>query len=255
MTDSNVNAINAHIATLKLRFLQKGFCPVRAALQPEEIERWRELSEQVLNREAAKAKGHPYHSTIFAIHRLADKYPQYMQLVRSPSLGRIAEILLEDKPAVFLDQLICKPPNGKATIPHQDAPFLPLGGQPTVNCWIPLQDVDESNGALIYYDGFDRIPDFPLVHLDGAADQLDVAKLGLSGEPLTMAAGDCVFHDGKTVHGAAKNNSGDPRFAISIQYMVDGARAYEPLHPFMLKLGICVGDRLTGNLFVRPGQD
>lgn len=234
------------------QFVKNGYCSIRAAIPSHEVLLWREISEQVVASEASAAEKHPYHSTIFAIHRLTDRYPQYMPLVRSPALGRIAECLLGGEPAIFLDQLICKPASGTATIPHQDAPFLPLGDQPTVNCWIPLQDVDESNGALVYYDGFNRLPRFPIVHLDGSANQLNVAQIGLSGKVLTMVPGDCVFHDGLAVHGATANSTGTPRLAISIQYMLKGSQAFDPLHPFMLKLGIRVGDRLTHSAFIQP---
>lgn len=233
-------------------FIEKGYVVFKQLLDSDHVDLIWEKAKSLIAIEVTRTDPHPYHAVIFSIHQLSVKHPAFKPFITLPETAEIASILLGGQVRVLLDQLICKPTGARPTIPHQDAPFLPLGEQPTVNCWIPLSNVNTENGALIYYEGSHRLPILPLVHLDGEPEQLNPDKEGLTGRSIPMSVGDCVFHDGRIVHAASGNSSGNHRYAISVQYMKEGALAHKPIHPFMQEIGIYPGVHMTHDCFPRP---
>ena len=57
------------------------------------------------------------------------------------------------------DQALVKESRGRETDPHHDQPYWPIKETNTITAWIPLCNVDESNGQLGFYPGSHKLKD------------------------------------------------------------------------------------------------
>ena len=67
--------------------------------------------------------------------------------------GIAAQLLGVPSVNLWQDQALYKEPGGRETTAHQDQPFWPIGKAPLISAWIPLNAVDEGNGAMAYVPG------------------------------------------------------------------------------------------------------
>lgn len=236
------------------RYRRDGYLLIRGALTPDETELYHDAVRQLLA--AWTPTGDSYEEVLYQLHLPWQQSADLAALTTHPRLADAARTLsgMPDV-AVFLDQVICKPPGGAATNSHQDAPFLSFDDDRSLNLWIAFSDVTAANGALGYYRGSHGLGRLAQIHLDEADDLVDKvpALAGLPVDMLKMAPGDAVFHNCLTVHRATANTAGRPRLAYSIQYMSADARyngyAHEHVDPYAPR----VGDRLDFPCFARPG--
>ena len=113
---------------------------------------------------------------------------------------------------------IIKKGGGNTNFPiHQDWSIVDESKYPSFNIWIPLQDVDEKNGALWVIEGSQRIkrnvrgagylfPDYTNV-----VDQLRVYM-----KPAPVKAGTGVVFYHKVIHGSPPNEDNAPRISACI---------------------------------------
>ena len=120
-----------------------------------------------------------------------------------------------------------KPPGGKGTPPHQDGFYFCLEPNSACTVWIPLEPVDEENGALTYVRGSHR--NGVLDHGDSSIlgfSQALKANLGSTPEHVLcpVQPGDILAHHALTIHYAGKNRS-QTRHRRSIGYVFFSASA------------------------------
>jgi len=133
-------------------------------------------------------------------------------------------------PAHYLfDHVIRKMPRSSTvTAWHQDQAYLGKGIElGSVNFWIPLQAVDESNGTLFYA---------PRTHLEGLRPHqrsaslhphvLSVAAPLNTPVPCVLNEGDLTVHHPLTLHHAGPNHSNRTRTAWGIHFGPHGRLAY-----------------------------
>ena len=80
--------------------------------------------------------------------------------VLSERIGRFAAALA-GAPGLRLiqDNMIWKPPSGKALLCHQDAAYLPFLDPPNMTtCWMALDDTRADTGTIFYVRGSNRWP-------------------------------------------------------------------------------------------------
>lgn len=105
----------------------------------------------------------------------------------------------------------------KATVWHQDLPYVPVDRRGFMTIWMPMADVTEQAGALKFVSGSHRLGPIGRVDFTGPEPSLEeiVPKedLSLLQAPTTvpLLAGDATVHDGLTLHGAGPNQSSEPR--------------------------------------------
>jgi hypothetical protein len=237
------------------RYARDGYLVWRAALSATEVIGYRAAAEELMAR--WEATGDPYERVLHQRHLPWREDATVARLTTHPKLAD-ASCRLTGMPGtrVFLDQVICKPPGGTATIAHQDAPFLAFDDERSVNCWIALDDVTVANGALAYYRGSHRLGRLPLIHLDSDDDLVTrvPALAGLPVDVVEMVAGDVVFHNCHTVHQAAPNTASRPRIAFSIQYMPSDARYNGYEHDHLTPYRPAVGQVLDFPCFAVPAS-
>ena len=126
------------------------------------------------------------------------------------------------------DNLIWKPPSGKALLCHQDAAYLSHLDPPNMTtCWMALDDTRADTGTIFYVKGSNHwpharlggefhAPDDWLGH--ACASMPEGVELELV--PIEVPAGGCAFHDGWTFHGSPPNERADAERRSIISHMV-----------------------------------
>ena len=117
------------------------------------------------------------------------------------------------------DNMIWKPPSGKALLCHQDAAYLEfLAPKNMTTCWMALDDTRADSGTIYYVRGSNHWPragqggtfHAPEDWLGHVRDSLpEGAELELV--PIEVPAGGAAFHDGWTFHGSPPNERADAR--------------------------------------------
>jgi phytanoyl-CoA hydroxylase len=117
---------------------------------------------------------------------------------------------------------------GTPTPPHQDGFYFCLTPNEALTFWIPLNDIDEENGALCYVRGSHRHGVLP----HGASNVLGFSQ-GVEGgyqaalgelTPCPVRRGDCLVHHSLTIHQAPGNPTNRPRRAVAVVYFAERAR-------------------------------
>jgi ectoine hydroxylase-related dioxygenase (phytanoyl-CoA dioxygenase family) len=126
------------------------------------------------------------------------------------------------------DNLIWKPPSGKALLAHQDAAYTGwLQPMNMTTCWIALDDTSADAGTIYYVRGshlWERSPAGGQFHApdDWLGYMRDVAPEGAEIElvPIEVPAGGAAFHDGWTWHGSPPNARGDTERRSIISHLI-----------------------------------
>ena len=137
------------------------------------------------------------------------------------------------------DNLIWKPPSGKALLCHQDAAYLDHLDPPNMTtCWMALDDTRADTGTIFYVKGSNHwpharlggefhAPDDWLAH--ARASMPEGAELELV--PIEVPAGGAAFHDGWTFHGSPPNERADGERRAMVSHMISTDTRWNPTHP------------------------
>jgi phytanoyl-CoA hydroxylase len=137
------------------------------------------------------------------------------------------------------DNLIWKPPSGKALLCHQDAAYLDHLDPPNMTtCWMALDDTSADTGTIYYVKGSNH---WPHARLGGEFHAPDdwLAHVRASmppGEELELVAievpaGGAAFHDGWTFHGSPPNERADAERRSIVSHMISTETRWNPAHP------------------------
>jgi ectoine hydroxylase-related dioxygenase (phytanoyl-CoA dioxygenase family) len=137
------------------------------------------------------------------------------------------------------DNVIWKPPSGRALLCHQDAAYLDHLDPPNMTtCWMALDDTAADTGTIYYVRGSHRWPHAARRGRFHAPDDWlghvrDVippdAELELV--PIEVPAGGAAFHDGWTFHGSPANQRADAERRSVISHMIAADTRWNPQHP------------------------
>jgi len=154
------------------------------------------------------------------------------QIVFNRHFAQIAAQLLGVKSVrLYHDQALFKPPGAERTPWHQDRYYWPLDTDRTVTMWLPLIDVAEEMGPMIFASGSHHVEALGDLMISERTD-LKLAKLiadrgwPVHSEPLR--AGDATFHAGGTLHSAGANRSNKVREILTVIYFASGTRVAQP---------------------------
>jgi ectoine hydroxylase-related dioxygenase (phytanoyl-CoA dioxygenase family) len=137
------------------------------------------------------------------------------------------------------DNMIWKPPSGKALLCHQDAAYLDYLDPPNMTtCWMALDDTSADTGTIYYVRGSNHWPHAPLGGQFHAPDDwlahLKAVKpddVELELVPIEVPAGGAAFHDGWTWHGSPPNERADAQRRSIISHMISTDTRWNPEHP------------------------
>jgi hypothetical protein len=131
------------------------------------------------------------------------------------------------------DNVLWKPPGGKALGFHQDSSYEQWAiPSDWVSCWIALEDTTAAQGTVEYVRGSHRWPHWDMIEeFHGPADphielREAAAAQGVEPElvPVEVPAGGGAFHAGWTWHGSGINRSVAPRRSLVAHCMSSETR-------------------------------
>lgn len=181
----------------------------------------------------------------------------------SPVPTVVAALLRSEHVWLYEDSVLVKEPGTQErTGYHQDLAYFHLDGENVCTTWIPLDEVDDTTGAVLYVVGshLDHTEYRPNMfvsdmQLPGTVGETVPDYSTIEDAPIVSfetKPGDLVVHHARTIHGAGANASATRRRrAISIRYAGDDVvfrrRVGAPEKPH--HSGLHDGDRLSPPAF------
>lgn len=148
----------------------------------------------------------------------------YRRLLYVDRLLDIAESLIGPNIQLFHNQALYKPAEqGDSVFWHQDNAYWKCQPATLVSCWLTLDDVDITNGAMHLLPGSHLAPveHAPSEQTDALLDSS--SGLDTSGAVVIDLPGSGVtFHHCRTLHHTPPNRTGRQRRAFAIHYMQPG---------------------------------
>jgi phytanoyl-CoA hydroxylase len=221
--------------TLRAAFRQDGFIHVELFFEPGESQELeanltafiRDIAPTLPKADAMyEDYGNP--ETLKYIGHL-EISPYFAAFMAKSKVRELAEALLEEKVTPEAIQFFDKPPRrGTPTPPHQDGFYHCIVPNVALTVWIPLDDVDQENGALHYWKHSHRLGVLPhnATYVLGFSEGLAPNAQASWGEETICCAkrGDCLIHHSLTIHATGSNTSPRSRRAIGIEYYGESAK-------------------------------
>ena len=245
---------------LKKSFNEDGFVVVRDLFDSSEIKFYREVIKEAIKErkhfdERVLKDRSDYEQSFTQCQNLWEDYIDIRKLTFDQRVCKIASKLL-DTEAIRLwhDQALVKESGGRETDPHHDQPYWPIKETKTITAWIPLCDIDETNGQLGFYSGSHKIKDKKFINIfSGKVDENNFLETAnVSPDQISyqvMKEGDVSFHHGLTFHRAKSNISNHDRIVHTAIFFADGCtRGDDKFHFSVDRSNIKVGEKIDSDV-------
>ncbi|MGH6993148.1 MAG: phytanoyl-CoA dioxygenase family protein, partial [Caulobacteraceae bacterium] len=163
-------------------------------------------------------------------------------------LKRFGEGLMGMELSFWYDQFLAKPPGVSApTCWHQDEAYWGRNlFDKGVTGWIPLQDVDVSNGCMHFIDRGHREGVLPHRLVEDVQSDLLVCEVDEARTVICpIRRGDVTFHHSKTPHMTTANTSSGWRKAVTNHLQKLGAGGEGDHYPWKISVNQRTGERLV----------
>ena len=245
---------------LKKSFNEDGFVVVRDLFDSSEIKFYREVIKEAIKErkhfdERVLKDRSDYEQSFTQCQNLWEDYIDIRKLTFDQRVCKIASKLL-DTEAIRLwhDQALVKESGGRETDPHHDQPYWPIKETKTITAWIPLCDINETNGQLGFYSGSHKIKDKKFINIfSGKVDENNFLETAnVSPDQISyqvMKEGDVSFHHGLTFHRAKSNISNYDRIVHTAIFFADGCtRGDDKFHFSVDRSNIKVGEKIDSDV-------
>jgi hypothetical protein len=237
------------------RFQASGFLCVEAALPPADLDEVERRCQPILDHKEKLAfdwaweKGTPREARAF---RIVQGSPTlvWREIAGAPFRAwmiRYASALMGRPVEFWYDQFLAKPPHdGAETYWHQDEGYWGRNlDDAGITCWMPLQDVDATNGCMHFVAGGHRDGVLPHRQPEHVQSDLLACAPDLSrAVACPIRRGSVTFHHGKTPHMTPPNRSGAWRKAVTTHMRVVGALGEGDHYPWKVYVNQVTGERL-----------
>lgn len=243
-------------------YQENGFVAIPDVLTPGEVKALAESMEEGMQIEAAQRRtaegprSGPYYRVLNQRVNVWRDHGGIGQVTLSRSLAELARQLAGVSGIrLFHDHLLWKmPEDSKPTPWHQDLPFWPFDEPRALSVWIPVDDVDEANGCMMFVPKSQEAGKLKGINLvdpdDIFAEANRVGRRPVDRPVIArLRAGSVTFHSGLTFHYGHANQSAMPRRVLAIIYMPDGTRYTGNAHVVTDGAGLNPGDPFHGGLF------
>lgn len=238
-----------------------GFVQLNDVLSAEEVARLAGAMDEAMtearedDRSVHSAKAGPYYRVLNQKVNVWRDHAGVAQVTCAASLAGLARQLAGVSGVrLFHDHLLWKMPGDSKPTPwHQDLPYWPMEAPTTLSFWIPVDDVDEHNGAMMFVPKSQTAGKLKAISLVEPEDLMAYAReAGVTPErPLIarLRAGSLTAHSGLTFHYAHANQSARPRRVLAIIYMPDGTVYTGKSHVVTDGSGLVAGESFRGGRF------
>jgi ectoine hydroxylase-related dioxygenase (phytanoyl-CoA dioxygenase family) len=222
-------------------FWNDGYVAFPVITTPEEVVWIREIYDQLFAERRGLEKGDMF--DFASANEPGDKPSQVPQLLNPSKYDKrlrktrfrdnalaVAQRLLGPTAELVFEHAIMKPAlNGGVTSWHQDAAFYEkYTNYESVTFWMPLQDVDSSNGCMEFIPGSHKGPLLPHQPIGNDLRVHGLEAIGVDDSlavPVFVPAGGVSIHHNKTLHYAGPNPSPSPRRAYALGFGVKSRAA------------------------------
>ena len=216
------------MSKIKDSFIKDGFVKVEQLIAFSEVERLREIYDELL-RDKQKTAGLRSDLSGGIESDGVEKITQIMrpsmiesELLQSTVFANAlqsAKALLGSDMALDFDMLINKAPYTDTPTPwHQDAAYwIKMPDKRAVSCWIALDDVYEENGCMWFIPNggnTDILKHAPSSNGGALHCETDTSR----AQCIPLNAGGCTFHDGYTLHFSKGNATATQRRALIFNF-------------------------------------
>lgn len=200
------------------QYHEDGAVCLRGLFDSEWVERLRKVVQRL------QSGGSGPQVSILSYHNqcLAHEEPELMDFVRTSPAAAIAKRMMGSSQVRFyFDQLFVKEPGTSGPSPwHHDLPFWPIQGNQVCSIWLALDYVTKASSGLEYVAGSHRWGKmFRAFSVEGTtnegfAEDEQMPDIGGNRDQYRflnwdMEPGDCLVHQGLTVHGSSENSTRD----------------------------------------------
>lgn len=149
--------------------------------------------------------------------------PRLQALATDPALLAVLERLLADRPVLFQDMALLKPPRGREKPWHQDkAYFTYTSDTRVVGVWIAIDEATPANGCMRVRPGTHR--EGPVIHFQRRDWQIcDTDGRQYEVVAVPLKPGGLLLFDGLIQHGTPYNPTAERRRAVQFHYAPKGA--------------------------------
>lgn len=219
------------------QFQRDGHITLRGVCSKAEVEPWRKV---LWDATFDNAKGllpleqrNTYGKAFVQVGDLWNKAPATRGFCLARRFAKIAADLMGVQGVrMYHDQALYKEAHGGPTPWHQDQYYWPLATDKSITMWMPLVDITAYQGALTFASGSHKLGQMSQLAISDESQafyQAAVKQHGLKVHNVgDMAAGDCTFHAGWTLHSAPANRSDQCREVMTIIYISDDMRISKP---------------------------
>lgn len=245
------------------QFQKEGFIVIEGFLSSEELQTWRDVTEEAVQQRLASGDGlhnldaDDFYKNVFTqCLRLVDSHAGMKKLLTDPRLGRLAATLSGvDGVRLWHDQALFKQPYGNQTAWHRDVPYWAFHSRKSVSMWFALDDATVANGCLWYLPGTHLLGNYELTRIgSNMLDQFHPYPewLEIEAVPAPCPAGSVVIHNAMIAHGASANMTPGVRRAMTSVYYPDGElyNGTPDTLPEVYYRNLKPGDRLDDDRYV-----
>jgi len=254
--------VKTELTEAEIAFYQtNGFLSIPDLLSPAEVARLAEAMEESMREESYQSRAShgasqgPYYRVLNQKVNAWRDHGGIAQFSCAEPLADMAKTLAGvGGIRLFHDHILWKMPGDSKPTPwHQDMPFWPLEAPKALSFWITVDDVDETNGCMMFVPKSQEAGKLKAISLVEPEDLFLYAKrAGVQTERPIIArlrAGSATVHSGLTFHYAHANQTERPRRVLALIYIpADTVYTGKP-HVVTDAVGLQAGHPLSGGLF------
>ncbi|MCZ6676022.1 MAG: phytanoyl-CoA dioxygenase family protein [Candidatus Poribacteria bacterium] len=224
------------------RFHEQGYLVVHDAFSPDEVQETSEGLLYLMDGEHPDFRGVQFepkvvkHKSAFSaeerrdairkIFRFVEYEPRLKAMSEHAGLLAVAQRLIGEKPTLFQDMALIKPPMIGSEKPwHQDCAYFNLPLETTVvAAWIALDEATPDNGCMHIIPGSHR--EGPMVHFKRRDWQICDTHVPVHRDVMVpLKPGGCLFWHGLLYHGTPANRSNLRRRALQFHYSPESSES------------------------------
>jgi len=242
------------ISQYSKELFEDGFTHIKSLLDDSQIELVASAIDSNIQNPSpfAKTMKSPEGGVFFMDYNNWRKLPLIEKICKLPKIVELVTSLTNSRNCwLFHDNILVKNELAPPTPAHQDRPYYIFKGDLNLSVWITVDDV-ANDSSLIFYKGSHKTNKIytPKSFVNG----LDLSENKISFEVITsqtlenfektdfnMKPGDAIVFFNKTIHSAHPHLSKQPRRALAIRYLLDGAsltKFYSAATPPYDKMGV-----------------
>jgi ectoine hydroxylase-related dioxygenase (phytanoyl-CoA dioxygenase family) len=241
-------------------YRQNGFVQIENVFAPHELaELSQAIGEVMQSKEGSSVQtdraGGNYYKVL---NQRVNTWRDHGIMARYVLHERLANLALQLTGAtgvrLFHDHALWKMPGDSKPTPwHQDFPYWPMNEPGALSAWIPMHDVDEHNGCMMFVPGSQnkgKLTGIDLVNpQDIFAFEESNGMTRTQAVKVPLKAGSLTFHNGLCFHYAHANMSDQPRRVLALIYFPDGTTFNGNEHLCTKEQGFVKGEPIQGGIF------